>query len=193
MEALFAKQLQKINDLEQCLSFCCKKSEMVAEQLVRLQNTTIEQKNALAQANEAVLEFNSTMKPGYTKLMSEMQNQQLVMLSVMEQMDRKYADEVEKRKAATTKHTSAASSNCLMLTPVRGVDETGQVRIICKRFFKIYYEIIIILCVQPTTTPRMNLSAYAQSPFVNRIKKIQLQFVEFEVVITDTQFATIPP
>lgn len=135
LDALFAKQLQKINDLEQCVSLCCKKSEMVAE-LLRLRNTTIEQKNALAQANEAVLEFNTTIKPGYTKLMSEMQNQLLVMLSVMEQMDRKYADEVEKRKAATTKCTSAASSNCLMLTPVRGVDETGQVRIICKRFLK---------------------------------------------------------
>lgn len=73
----------------------------------------------------------------------------------------------------TTKETPQIQQS--QPTPVAGVSETP---------------------VRPSTsnldTPRMTIAQYENSPYISRKRRIQFQFLDFEVDITPEEFAKIP-
>lgn len=133
LETLFAQRLEKIAELENFISLYGEKEKRI-DQLRELNNKTYEQKKLLLEAEQAVQKFRSTSKPMYDKLLAEMRHQQLVMLTIMEELDKREAEnpkavaaQIKYEKIATA---STAKQSIEMFSPVTGVDDCGQVCVI---------------------------------------------------------------
>lgn len=171
LQDIFAKRLQKIDQLNNFISIFDKKKELFDE-LKSLNENIGDVREILMECSNCISRFQTVNQQRYTELMRRSREQQDKILDLLETMENQ-----QPKFLSPKPHPSSARPALLenvqrmenFMTPVR------------KQFCDM------------GETPVMNFSDYIKSPFTsNRKRPISLQFADFERVISPDEFSKIP-
>lgn len=136
------------------------------EQLMQLSEGVQGAKECIASCRKTIQEKFGPLKAEYQEVLKKAQYLQLAMLYLIQKTpDANVVAVIEPRSVqhkATPVSTAAAATASI---PKPLIDDTPH---------------------------RMHISEYGKSPFVSRKKPVKLEFLDFEAVITEKEFAKIP-
>lgn len=125
LDKVFAQRLEKIAQLEDFISLYGVKEKEI-DRLRELQNKTSEQKQLLKEAERAVQDFKDVSIPKYEELVCQMRHHQLSMLTIIEKLNERDANDVAIPKKKNIEFSTVNNSNT-KFSPARSFNESGQV------------------------------------------------------------------
>lgn len=167
---LFEKRLQKIDQLNDFITIFGKRSELV-NQLKDADTLTDENRQLLALCRQHVASFRAELLPESKRIQQRAECLQSTMLNMIETLDQRDHDQLLASAAKENRNPSLQQQR----TPEPNNGGAGG-------SFQV-----------PSSSTRLLLSDYKNSPFARTIKPAALQFVDFELErLADSDFRRIP-
>ncbi|XP_039430117.1 uncharacterized protein LOC120413385 [Culex pipiens pallens] len=169
IETLLAKQADVINRIETFFDLQASRSQVV-RQLNNLHHKARECSDAVNQAKNCLKRFRTDLGPRYAEVIRKMRLNELLILHLLEQLDRTDGGGGDGRKVLQAVQNGNVGEQAVEQEPVSSLKPAASL----------------------TTDRKMTLLDYQNSPFVSKMKPRCLSFLDFNVVISQEDFEQIP-